>query len=193
MVWPDVSTDIIHGDIKPQNVLIFKEQDGTYTARVIDFGYSTRHADDTNPIMMAISKPWNAPEHNRLDKEWTSSEARKLDYFSFGMLCLWILFEKDLSVPTPSFREAASRGGYKIPCSQPEQSLEILDDCKVDQKLPMLVQWLLEVEEKLTNDERGALKEFLTSLLDEDKDIRDMSAGNVLRMYVLNFQSKIES
>ena len=33
--------DIIHGDIKPQNVLVFKDSVGKTTVRVTDFGYST--------------------------------------------------------------------------------------------------------------------------------------------------------
>ena len=179
----DVSKDIIHGDIKPQNVLIFKNHDGTYTARVIDFGFSTCYADDTDLIAVAISRPWNAPEHSRRSKLWTPLEAKKLDYFSFGISCLWILFEKELSAPIPPFRKAAFWGGNESPCSLSEQSIEILQTSKADRNLPLLAQWLLDAEKGLNDDERAALKDFFTSVLDEDQDRRDMEAGKLFQKY----------
>jgi Ser/Thr protein kinase RdoA (MazF antagonist) len=32
------ASGIIHGDIKPHNVLVFKNAEGGYVAKVIDFG-----------------------------------------------------------------------------------------------------------------------------------------------------------
>lgn len=140
---------------------------------------------------MAISWPWNAPEHNRRRKMWTPLEAKTMDYYSFGMLCLWVLFEKDLSAPTPPFENAAFWEEYKIPCSQHEQSIEILHNFKVDQKLPLLAQWLLEADNNLYDNERDALKSLFNSILNEDQERRDISAGNLFKTYVLLFQSKI--
>ena len=80
---------IIHGDIKPQNVLIFKDDLGLYTAKVADFGYSTIFTG-SGKIAMPKSEPWSAPE--RMEKhDFTFQEAQKMDAYSFGMLCLWIL------------------------------------------------------------------------------------------------------
>ena len=31
----------MHGDIKPENVLIFRDTNGLFVAKVTDFGYST--------------------------------------------------------------------------------------------------------------------------------------------------------
>jgi hypothetical protein len=60
---------------------------------VADFGYSTLAASDDDLIKMPISKPWNAPEwHHRGVK---LSEARAMDVYSFGMLCLWLLFKEN--------------------------------------------------------------------------------------------------
>ena len=178
----DMSIDIIHGDIKPENVLIFKDSDGTYTARVTDFGYSTRYAGDTDLITIPISSPWNAPEHTRLQKMWTPSEAKKLETFSFGMLCLWTLFEKELhGLMTKTWSHEGSRRS----CFLPKQSATILGNSKVEQKLSLLAQRLLETEETLSDNKRGALKAFFTSVLHEDSDRRSMSAGNLFRRYVL--------
>lgn len=123
---------------------------------------------------------------------WTPPEAKKMDLFSFGMLCLWILFEEDLSAPMPSFRKAAFWGGHEISCSLPGQSREILRISKVERHLPLLAQWLLEAEKSLNDDEKAALKEFFSSVLDGDQDRRDIGAGNLFKRYVLTFQGKHE-
>ena len=150
MIRFNVSTDIIHGDIKPQNVLIFKGHDGEYTARVTDFGYSTRYANDINFIVMPRSWPWFAPEHDRDNRMWRSFEAKRMDYFSFDLSCLWFLFEKELSASISPFEKTAFGERYKIPYSLYEQSIEILHKVKVNQKLSLLAQRLLKADKNLT-------------------------------------------
>ena len=189
----DTSIDIIHGDIKPQNILIFQDSDGVYTARMTDFGYSTRYAGDNDLMSIPISTPWNAPEHTRLQKMWTPFEAKKLDLFSFGLLCLWILFEKDISELTPPSQVARAMGGDGNSWSLPVQSVMILENSKADRNLSLLAQQLLEAEETLREDERGALKVFFTSILSEDQDRREVSAGNLFKRCVLSSQIEIQS
>ena len=85
----DLMSDIVHGDLKPQNVLIFDNEEGGYTARVADFGYSTQWALPNELIHMPRSRPWNAPEwHHR---GFTPAQAMKMDAYSFGMVVLWLL------------------------------------------------------------------------------------------------------
>jgi hypothetical protein len=69
--------------------LIFKENSDSYTARVTDFGYSTVFSS-TGDIHMPITEPWNAPEWN--SGRFDLSAAMKMDAYSFGMLCLWVVF-----------------------------------------------------------------------------------------------------
>ncbi|OCK78127.1 kinase-like protein, partial [Lepidopterella palustris CBS 459.81] len=88
------SNKIIHGDIKPENVLVYKDDAGAYTARVTDFGYSTRFANEDDLILVPKSWPWDAPEHHF--DSYKPYQARRMDVFMFGMLCLWVMFEKYL-------------------------------------------------------------------------------------------------
>ena len=81
---------VIHGDIKPENILIYSENDGRYVAKVIDFGYSTLSKTDSDPIKMPYSELWTAPERHH--REILPIQARKMDAYSFGILCLWLLF-----------------------------------------------------------------------------------------------------
>jgi len=81
---------IIHGDIKPTNVLIFENESNHFVAKTADFGYSTQFANDNELVKMPRSSYWVAPEwHHR---GFTTMNAMKMDMYSFGMLCLWLLF-----------------------------------------------------------------------------------------------------
>jgi serine/threonine protein kinase len=83
-------------------VLIFKDEDGTYTAKVADFGFSTHfYSEQENLIKMPKSVPWAAPEHHT--RWFTPASAKVMDVYSFSMLCLWLLFDKEpLRVGTDS-------------------------------------------------------------------------------------------
>ena len=82
--------DIVHGDIKPENVLIFPDGNGSYEAKVTDFGYSTKFASDTESITMPYSPLWTAPEQHH--RQVLPAQAKKMDAYSFGMLCQWLIF-----------------------------------------------------------------------------------------------------
>ncbi|RYP46691.1 hypothetical protein DL768_007124 [Monosporascus sp. mg162] len=88
---------IIHGDIKPGNVLVFEEDKGTDckepVAKLSDFGYS---AFASNKYIRIVGTDiWRAPEiPSRMTH--TLDQAKLADMFSFGVLCLWVIFLKEL-------------------------------------------------------------------------------------------------
>jgi len=54
---------IIHGDIKPANILIFKHPDLEFVAKISDFGSSLLKTDVKEPIYLPFSSGvWQAPE-----------------------------------------------------------------------------------------------------------------------------------
>lgn len=91
MVMMTFRIDIIHGDIKPENVLIFGDTNGRFIAKVTDFGYSTIvTTTDTQFVFMPKSDPWYAPEY--YPRGFTFSDAKRMEMFSYGLFCLWFLF-----------------------------------------------------------------------------------------------------
>ena len=86
----NVTSDIVHGDIKPQNVLIFAHDTEKFVARVADFGFSTQWVGANDNILMPRSKTWAAPEwHHR---GFSPAQAKRMDTYSFGMLVLWLIW-----------------------------------------------------------------------------------------------------
>ncbi len=72
-------------------------------ARVTDFGYSTLFSTDNDPILMPNSGVWTAPEHHH--RGFLPRQARKMDAYSFGMLCLWLLFYNKAANRDRTFRK----------------------------------------------------------------------------------------
>jgi serine/threonine protein kinase len=78
--------------VKPKNVLIFEAGVDSYSAKVADFGFSTYFQDEQEDlIQIPKSVPWTAPEYHK--RYFTSQSAKLMDTYSFGMLCLWLLFD----------------------------------------------------------------------------------------------------
>ncbi|KAI1414099.1 hypothetical protein F5Y13DRAFT_21775 [Hypoxylon sp. FL1857] len=87
---------VVHGDIKPHNVIMFKQEDASFIAKVADFGYSSPYSVYETPLELPRSHPWYAPEVLEYPN-FTLAQASTADIFSYGMLCLWFLFEEYLS------------------------------------------------------------------------------------------------
>lgn len=66
------------------------QSDGNYTAKVADFGFSTRFQCDDALISLPRSAPWSGPEHQ--GQKFQALEAKRMDIYSFSMLCLWLIF-----------------------------------------------------------------------------------------------------
>ncbi|KAM5346258.1 hypothetical protein ACJ41O_009263 [Fusarium nematophilum] len=84
---------IIHGDIKPANVLIFKDPQLTYVAKIADFGSSLLRSDLTAPVRLPFGSGfWQAPEcREHLDGE----QLAKAEVYSVGLV-LWRLLGGEL-------------------------------------------------------------------------------------------------
>ena len=104
----DAKKGIIHGDIKPANVLVFKNDSKQYVAKVADFGYSTWLGGTNDAVLMPRTPHWTAPEwHHR---PIHSASAIKMDVYSFGLLCLWLLFYHSGETAHRKFYETLQSG-----------------------------------------------------------------------------------
>jgi serine/threonine protein kinase len=111
--------------------LVFKNDSSSYIAKVADFGYSHQCTNDNDLVGMPVSKPWNAPEwHHRAFKP---SDAAKMDVYSFGMTCLWILFREDEKYPSlNSLEELKSKDTLHVLARQFTALTGLHDDRKCD-------------------------------------------------------------
>lgn len=165
-------TDIVHGDIKPENVLIFQDESGRYQARLTDFGYSSRFMSSEDRLRLPISPPWNAPEVDRLGRLWTPDEAKRADMYSLGMLFVWILFE-------PCLYEGHSAGSLEdFPNRDAREFLS--------RKKPDIWNFSIELL-KATKGVDSVVKEslgtFLLSCLQEDPTKRTTSVESFLKSH----------
>ncbi|KAI1255339.1 hypothetical protein MGN70_003404 [Eutypa lata] len=158
------SIHVVHGDIKPENALIFPRRDEPSIAKLIDFGYSLRFSARRPRLKLPISRPWNAPEHTRSAREWTFEQAVKTDIFSYGMLCLWVLFGRYFENLIQDKRD----GRYGI--------------STVKENIRQLSDQLLNDEPYLTVEQRKSLRKFFASSLHEDPEQRESNMLKLLRV-----------
>jgi len=82
--------DVIHGDLKPGNILMFPSDTETPIPKLIDFGYSSMALLRDNKLAIGRTWGWAAPEWT--GSLFTLSEAKKMDVYSFGLVCLLVTF-----------------------------------------------------------------------------------------------------
>jgi serine/threonine protein kinase len=81
---------VVHGDIKPQNILIFPGDGSKFRACVSDFGFSIVESMSQGAARLPTSMYWNAPEHSQ--REFTVDEAKFMDVYSCGLVILRVFF-----------------------------------------------------------------------------------------------------
>lgn len=96
-----------HGNIRPAKALIFKGRAGSVYAKLAGFSYAGWATNNKNDTLMKPPQSWlwNRPEYHY--RGFNVLGARKLDTYSFGTLCLWLLFfdrpSSSHSVPTVGY------------------------------------------------------------------------------------------
>ena len=166
---------IIHGDLKPKNVLIFKDEQELFVARVMDFGCSTRHCNDNDLVMIREkSIPWNDPEiHHRLGAV-SALRAKKMDIYSLGVLCLWVIFEGHDFYPADSTSTQTSEPKMTV--------MELLQSHISDKSFLCLSLELLEKDDRLDIDMKTRLGKLFNSTLTEDPTKRCSNLDELLKL-----------
>jgi hypothetical protein len=117
---------------------------------------------------MPKSWPWNAPEHLFKCKP---AQGRKMDVFSFGMLCLWVVFEKYLSAIVALPPEAHWAEQY-LQKDEEHLSIKFLSELKRENKLSLLTEQLVFLELGLPGESKDALQQFFRISLPSNPENR---------------------
>jgi hypothetical protein len=88
-----------------------------------------------------------------------------MELFSFGMLCLWVMFEKYLSAIAILPQEALWAEQYLQNKGEIDRSREVLEKLKNEDKLALLAQQLVTAEHDLNDSKKQSLQEFFGASL----------------------------
>lgn len=113
-------------------------------------------------IMLPRSSPWSAPE---LHFRCKPAQARKMEVFSYGMLCLWVMFEEYLSAKAILPQEALWAEQYFQNKGERVDCLNVLQELKNEDKLALLARQLVTTEQDLDDSKKQALQEFFSASL----------------------------
>ncbi|KAL8676142.1 MAG: hypothetical protein Q9186_007306, partial [Xanthomendoza sp. 1 TL-2023] len=87
---------IIHGDIKPENVLVFEDSHGAPLVKVTDFGHSAFGTSERDMCYPPSSDFWAAPIYHH--RGFSIASAKLMDIYTLSLLCLWLLLDEDEGV-----------------------------------------------------------------------------------------------
>ena len=169
------SIGIVHGDLRPANVLVFKSRSGNPTVKITDFGYAKYSG---NKIELPHTWPWYAPEWH--PRTFTLTQAKKADIYTFGMLCLWTLFA-NLSTETGATMTAATE---VLTPPDGSSDRQIVDGLKQRDELPTFVDKLLAQRPPLQEAEQTGLKAFFRCTTTYDPQARQLDLIQLSQLLV---------
>lgn len=109
-----------------------------------------------------------------------------MDVFSFGMLCLWVMFEQHLSGIAPLPQDMRWAGQYFLGKEDKHLSKRVLEGLKLEDKLGLFAQQLVMAEKDLDSDKRDALVHLFSTSLTSEPDRRARSLEHLLCYFTSN-------
>lgn len=175
----DAALGIIHGDIKPENVLIF-EDGPRLTAKVADFGFSTCFQSDDELISIPKSEPWNAPEVDRGGQLFSPSQAKQIDVYSFALLCTWLVIDTDPSTDSLPCSDTEKSDLSGVQQHQSAMDLFKLSKNDASNRLSRLAKEIVRQSKVLDDDTKDNLENFISFTLVLDPLLRTTNFEKLL-------------
>ena len=179
--------DIIHGDVKCENVLVFEDtpsdegvtisQERHLVCKLTDFGYS--HLDaSSNGFPLGGSPPWNAPEC--LSGTYFRIEtAKRTDVYSFGLLVWRLMLDGD------PFASMTFEGDTEK--EQRARRNEFVTTLKNNDKLVEHVCQSLEMSASLTEQQLAMITRVIRCTLTKDPSQRELDMARLIRLLSADF------
>lgn len=169
--------EFVHGDITPGNVLVYEDQTGDIVVKVSDLGFATPFDEDEEHRVVTLPRcrPWNAPEFFDFGK-FSLEQAKQMDIYSVGLLCLWVLFGDQFS--KGSVQDSAPQHS-SISFERPLDESNIIEDLKENDKLRNLASDTIRGTSALSVVEQCILISFFNTVLNRDPEKRTLEFSHV--------------
>ena len=153
------------------------EPEDALSVQLTDFGFSSFAASDDTLVRVSRSEPWEAPEWHMRD--FTLAKAKKMDIYSFGLLCFWIFFRDQTLVEfgLPSATVHSAFLGTDPEATAAIQALKKEGDSMLHWALK-----LLQGRQDLTDRIRSCLEQVFKSVLVNDSEARHATMDAVVNL-----------
>lgn len=172
MFFANMLLGVVHGDIKPRNILVFEDANGDPVVKVSDFGYSTLASEHSDAACIYLPKscPWHAPETEHKQGPYDLRSAKVADLWCTGLTILWLLFGRDL------LHELRTDGGSSVEVLLNKRSIsliwedcaQVIQDLKNKGELRGLAVQLVHGCGEVPDNQRAALAECFDLMLAQD-------------------------
>ena len=173
------SCDIVHGDVKLENILAFEEEDETkkqhdaydLRCKLTDFGVSRISAEQ---VVIGGSRPWQAPECYH-ESYFAIEAGKRTDVYSFGMLVWRVMLDGD------PFKLLGDFDG-QTPKEKRLKRNDAIAALKREDELVDHVCSSLNQSGKFSRRQLEVLNEIVNMTMAKDPKDRELDFGRIIRM-----------
>ena len=126
-------------------------------------------------IYMPRSRIWHAPEWH--DRAFRPEDTKRMDIFSFGMVCLWMLFGVDL--PLNSTGDNRQLISFEEDC---DPATNCLERWKTDDEKDELTTWAISIIPECIGSKRNDITSFFKLALAKVPQKRELGMDGLLQL-----------
>jgi serine/threonine protein kinase len=138
-------------------MLLFRDAQRRLSIKISDFGFASISLNEDSLLLLPKSRFWVAPEHHY--RHFDVKGAKKMEVYSFGLLCFWLLIGK-LSSQILNFDADILK------------DLDKLEEMKMENSLLKFTEQVLTRDSTLVSEQKQRLFAFFASVLALDPNER---------------------